>query len=230
MREIRQEIQDDREAAMKKMTELSKETLDKAEAKLNDEQQKTWKELLGAPFEVKYEPRRNNEPIASSLPIGLETSHSPTIDEIPDPRSGVSFCIRPADRRRPAFQLERHRSSFDRHALGQVARLVDVAAAPPRDVVGQQLERDDRQERLDDLGRIGDRQEDVRQRGERVVALGADGDDRAVARLDLLDVAQRLGVQRAARGHEDARGLADRPARSARASSRPSDSPRRGYS
>ena len=42
-------------------------------------------------------------------------------------------------------------------------------------MVGQQLERDDRQERLDDLGRIGDRQEDVRQSGERVVALGADG-------------------------------------------------------
>ena len=42
---------------MKKMAELRKETLEKAAAKLNDEQQKTWKELIGAPFEVKFEPR-----------------------------------------------------------------------------------------------------------------------------------------------------------------------------
>jgi len=54
---IRQEHQDDREAMMKAMTELRKETLSKAQAKLNDEQQKSWKELLGAHFEVKFEPR-----------------------------------------------------------------------------------------------------------------------------------------------------------------------------
>ena len=29
----------------------------KVTAKLNDEQQKTWKELIGAPFEFKYDPR-----------------------------------------------------------------------------------------------------------------------------------------------------------------------------
>jgi hypothetical protein len=57
MREIFQSAQDDREGAMKKMTELRKETLEKVAAKLNDEQQKSWKELIGAPFEVKYEPR-----------------------------------------------------------------------------------------------------------------------------------------------------------------------------
>jgi hypothetical protein len=51
----REEFQDDREAAMKKAREVSKTTLTKAEAKLNDEQQKTWKELLGVAFEVKYE-------------------------------------------------------------------------------------------------------------------------------------------------------------------------------
>jgi hypothetical protein len=55
MRSIFQEAQNDREAAMKKMNDLRKQTLSKAEAKLNDEQQKTWKELLGAPFEIKYE-------------------------------------------------------------------------------------------------------------------------------------------------------------------------------
>jgi hypothetical protein len=57
MREIFSTAQDDREGAMKKMAELRKETLEKASAKLNDEQQKTWKEMLGAPFEYKADPR-----------------------------------------------------------------------------------------------------------------------------------------------------------------------------
>jgi hypothetical protein len=51
---------EERQAAMKKLSELRKETLAKAVAKLNDEQQKTWKELIGSPFEVKFEPRPNN--------------------------------------------------------------------------------------------------------------------------------------------------------------------------
>jgi hypothetical protein len=58
--EIRQAHEGDREGMMKAMTELRKETLTKAEAKLNDEQQKTWKELLGASFEYKADPPRNN--------------------------------------------------------------------------------------------------------------------------------------------------------------------------
>jgi len=58
--EIRQAHEGDNEGMMKAMTELRKETLTKAEAKLNDEQQKTWKELLGAPFEYKRDPPRNN--------------------------------------------------------------------------------------------------------------------------------------------------------------------------
>jgi hypothetical protein len=53
----RDDFQSDREAAMKKMAEVNKETLSKIEGKLNDEQQKTWKTLTGAPFEIKYEPR-----------------------------------------------------------------------------------------------------------------------------------------------------------------------------
>ncbi len=57
MGELRQQFADDREAAMKKMAELRKEGLAKVTAKLNDEQQKAWKEIVGAPFEIKYEPR-----------------------------------------------------------------------------------------------------------------------------------------------------------------------------
>jgi hypothetical protein len=54
----RDDFQSDREAAMKKMQEVNKEALSQATAKLNDEQQKTWKELIGAPFTIVYEPRQ----------------------------------------------------------------------------------------------------------------------------------------------------------------------------
>ena len=57
MRKIFQENQGDREAIGAKMTELRKETLAKVEAKLTDEQKASYKEMLGAPFEVKFEPR-----------------------------------------------------------------------------------------------------------------------------------------------------------------------------
>jgi hypothetical protein len=59
-RQIFQDNQDDREAAMKKIAEHRKETLAKVTAKLNDEQQKTWKEMIGSPFEVKFPPRPQN--------------------------------------------------------------------------------------------------------------------------------------------------------------------------
>jgi Spy/CpxP family protein refolding chaperone len=58
MQEIGQGFQDDREGTLKKMAEHRKETLSKVVAKLNDEQQKTWKEMIGAPFELKVEPPR----------------------------------------------------------------------------------------------------------------------------------------------------------------------------
>jgi hypothetical protein len=51
----REDFQDDREAAVKKAGEVNKQALAKAEAKLNDEQRKTWKDLLGTPFVVVFE-------------------------------------------------------------------------------------------------------------------------------------------------------------------------------
>jgi hypothetical protein len=57
MRSIFAASQGDREGAMTKITELRKETLSKVEAKLTDEQKTAYKEMLGAPFEVKREPR-----------------------------------------------------------------------------------------------------------------------------------------------------------------------------
>jgi Spy/CpxP family protein refolding chaperone len=59
IREAMQGFQDDREAAMKKMAELRKEQSDKAMAILTDSQKASWKELTGAPFAVKFEPRPN---------------------------------------------------------------------------------------------------------------------------------------------------------------------------
>ncbi len=50
---------EERAEGMKKIAEIRKTALTKVETKLNDEQQKAWKELLGAPFEIKYEPRPN---------------------------------------------------------------------------------------------------------------------------------------------------------------------------
>jgi hypothetical protein len=55
----REDFQSDREAATKKMQEVNKETLSQVVSKLNDEQQKTWKELIGSPFEIQYQPRNN---------------------------------------------------------------------------------------------------------------------------------------------------------------------------
>jgi len=60
MREIFQESQNDRAAAMPKMAALRKESMEKAVGVLTDGQKKTWKELTGEPFEVKFEPRRPN--------------------------------------------------------------------------------------------------------------------------------------------------------------------------
>jgi hypothetical protein len=51
---------EERAEGMKKINEARKTGLTKAEAKLNDEQQKAWKELLGAPFTLVMEPRPAN--------------------------------------------------------------------------------------------------------------------------------------------------------------------------
>jgi hypothetical protein len=57
MRSIFQDNRGDPEGAMKKMADLHKQTLSKAEAKLTPTQLESWKNLCGAPFEIKYERR-----------------------------------------------------------------------------------------------------------------------------------------------------------------------------
>lgn len=56
-REIFQSFQDDREGAMKKLATLRKESSEKAAALLSADQKKTWKEMTGEPFEVRFERR-----------------------------------------------------------------------------------------------------------------------------------------------------------------------------
>jgi hypothetical protein len=60
MRGLREEFQNDREGAMKKMAEIRKSATDKAVALLTADQKATWKDLTGDPYEVKFEPRPNN--------------------------------------------------------------------------------------------------------------------------------------------------------------------------
>lgn len=58
MMELREMFQSDREGAMKKMTDIRKETTEKATAVLTSEQKATWKEMTGEPFTLVQEPRR----------------------------------------------------------------------------------------------------------------------------------------------------------------------------
>src|SRR5687768_18107026 len=87
---------------------------------------------------------------------------------------------------------------FYRHALGQVARLVDVAAAGDGRVVGDELQRDDAQQRLQGFERVRDVDDVVAVAADAGVALGGDGDDLAAAGADLFDVADDLLVLHAA--------------------------------
>jgi membrane protein involved in colicin uptake len=53
--EIRQSAQGNREEAAKKSAELRKSSMDKALGVLSDDQKKSWKDLTGEAFEVKFE-------------------------------------------------------------------------------------------------------------------------------------------------------------------------------
>mmetsp|Transcript_9771 Transcript_9771/g.22976 ORF Transcript_9771/g.22976 Transcript_9771/m.22976 type:complete len:347 (+) Transcript_9771:137-1177(+) len=104
------------------------------------------------------------------------------------------------------------RALLDGDRLGQVTRLVDVALAHVGDVVGHELQRDDGEERHEELLRVG-HVDDVLALALEVLVLGlvADGDDRAAAREHLLDVGLellRVGVV-ARRDDDDGHELVD---------------------
>jgi Spy/CpxP family protein refolding chaperone len=61
MRSIFSNSGGNREEARAKMIELQKSTKEKVEGKLTDDQKKAWKEMIGAPFEVRFAPRQRRE-------------------------------------------------------------------------------------------------------------------------------------------------------------------------
>lgn len=81
------------------------------------------------------------------------------------------------------------RPLFDRHALGKVARLVHIAAKLHRNVVGEELKRNDAENRRQIVRSVGYQNHIVADFFQGGVALRANRDDRTFACFDLLDVA-----------------------------------------
>ena len=95
------------------------------------------------------------------------------------PRPRISTSVRVADARGRA--LER---LLDRDALGEVARLVDVAAADLRDVVSEQLQRRRHHDGREQVGNARHRQDVLRDLADAVIAITSQGDARMGALLD----------------------------------------------
>ena len=115
-------------------------------------------------------------------------------------------------------RLTRERRLLDRDRLGQVARLVDVRAPRDRHVVGEQLERDDREDRATApracRGPTGRRRRSASISSSPSVATAITG---AVAGAALHDVADQLVVDRASGSRPRPAGTRRRAARSGRA-------------
>ena len=105
--------------------------MDKVVAKLNDEQQKTWKELIGAPFKVEFQPRLANDRVA----IGLNNRRShqsaqPSSEEIPDRAiRGSSLSLSGANS--PCRFRRLILPSFDHSTVTLLARLRGLSISQP---------------------------------------------------------------------------------------------------
>src|SRR5262249_45765339 len=84
---------------------------------------------------------------------------------------------------------------LDRDGFGEVAGLVDVTAAAHSDVIGEQLQWNDFQQRRKQLGRWGNFDYMVGCLARKVIAGSDDGDDNAVAGAHLLNVGDALFVK-----------------------------------
>src|ERR1022692_1879685 len=79
--------------------------------------------------------------------------------------------------------------SLDGHACGEIARFVDIATKLDREMVGEELERNDGEDRTDTIGDIRNLDDVVGNSFEFFGAVAAgQSDDWAFARFDLLDV------------------------------------------
>ena len=83
---------------------------------------------------------------------------------------------------------------FHGHALGQVARLVNVAAAAVGDLVGEQLGRDGVENGVEILMDLGQKKHVLGKRVQVAVALGAEQHQPPLAGLDLLHVGHGFQV------------------------------------
>ena len=84
--------------------------------------------------------------------------------------------------------------SFYGDGFGEVAGLVDVAAAADGDVVREELQGDDLEDGQEQFGRGGDVEGVFDQLLDVAISLGGDGDDAAGAGGNLLNVAEGLLV------------------------------------
>ena len=96
---------------------------------------------------------------------------------------------------------------LDGDALGQVARLVHIAAATKCDVIREQLERDDRHKRSQQLGGRGNLDDVLGLPGGGPIIGVRDRDEHTLARAHLLHVAEHALVGRVA-GHQHDDGQA----------------------
>ncbi len=83
---------------------------------------------------------------------------------------------------------------LDGDALGEIAGLVDIAAAANGDVVGEQLQRNHFEQRQQQFARDGDGDDVVGHFGDLFIAFAGNRDDDAAAGFDFLDIGERFFV------------------------------------
>ena len=136
--------------------------------------------------------------------------------------AGLRFFTRRGDRIRRA-----QRALLYGDALGQVPRVVDVAAQTMRNMIGKELDGDS----VEGWGQLAtDRGQDQRVAGDAANALAVfitDGDDRAAAGRDLFHIRQQLLCDAVAVDEENGRRVLNRSAQSDHGASRPRHTPGR---
>src|SRR5512134_3108936 len=171
--------------------------------------------LAASPYSVNWETTSTAPPTSARariiLPSASLKSRSPaTFSAIQSTWAGVSPCVKPARSRKPApispatrssmvtlarvTRWRTTRTSLHGDGLGEIARLVHVAPPAHRHVIGEQLERDDGEDRRQEVERLRNGEGRIREPLDLGVAFIGDGEDLAAPRLHLLDVRHDLRV------------------------------------
>src|SRR6185437_12061327 len=141
----------------------------------------------------------SNEKIVVSLAVlfGLAFAATSFMHELYSIRT-----IQSSPAMHPKSRAPLARASLHRHRLRQISRLVHVQAALHRDVVREQLKRNDRQDRVEHVDRLGDPNLVVDHPLEHRLVLARDADDLAAARFHFLNVRHDFVEHRVVRGDE----------------------------